>query len=220
MDLRSGETFWRTVQTELAALAAVTFALPLRFLYQAEQFDPSAAHPTPVVFVHGFLGDPTNFLILRRFLARRGIRNFASFCYRPKIDHQRLALRLGRTLEAICSATGADQVDVVGHSLGGLVARYLVEIGEGRRVRRLVTLGSPHYTNRLPAQELAIFAANDLLVPAPHPIYGPHGRIRVVPECGHLGLLYHPTVLRAVARYLTGQVKSAEDAWLRPRAAA
>src|SRR5262249_7874577 len=46
-------TFWRTARTELAALAAVTFALPLRFLHQAESFDPSAPHPTPVVFVHG-----------------------------------------------------------------------------------------------------------------------------------------------------------------------
>ncbi len=58
----------------------------------------------------------------------------------------------------------------------------VIEIGEGRRVRRLVTLGSPYYTNRLPEQELAIFAPHDPLVPAPHRIYGPHGRIRVVPE--------------------------------------
>jgi palmitoyl protein thioesterase len=204
----------------MSALATLLLTKHLRGLFPEESFDPSTPHPVPVVSVHGFLGDPTNFLVLRQSLAGRGIRNFASFSYRPQIDHQRLALRLGSTLEAICTATGARRVDVVGHSLGGLVARYLIEIGEGRRVRRLVTLGSPYYTNRLPEQELAIFAANDPLVPAPHPIYGPHGRIRVVPECGHLGLLYHPTVLRAVARYLTGHVKSAEGAWLRSRAAA
>src|SRR5262249_52076929 len=152
--------------------------------------------------------------------AGRGVRKFSSFSYRPRIDHRSLALGLGQTLDAVCTEAGVKQVDVVGHSLGGLVARYLIEIGEGRRVRRLVTLGSPYYTSRLPEQELAIYAANDPLVAAPHPIYGPHGRIRVVPECGHLGLLYHPTVLRAVARYLTSQVKSAEAAWLRSRAAA
>jgi hypothetical protein len=205
---------------ELAALATLVLTTPLRGLFCDESFNPSAPHPSPVVFVHGLLGDPTNFLVLRQFLAGRGVRNFASFSYRPQIDHQRLALRLGSTLEAICTATGARQVDVVGHSLGGLVARYLIEIGAGGRVRRLVTLGSPYYTNRLPEQELAIFAANDPLVPAPHPIYGPHGRIRVVPECGHLGLLYHPTVLREIARYLTRRVKSEGGAWLPSRAAA
>jgi triacylglycerol lipase len=36
-------------------------------------------------------------------------------------------------------------VDVVGHSLGGLVATYLLKaIDRGKRVRRVVTLGAPH----------------------------------------------------------------------------
>src|SRR5207244_8460956 len=98
-------------------------------------------HPTPVVLVHGFLGDPTNFLALRGHLASRGIRNFMSFSYPPRLDYQRLACRLGRMVEAACLATGASQVDLVGHSLGGLIARYLTEIGDGGRVRRVVTLG-------------------------------------------------------------------------------
>jgi len=211
---------WRTIRAEVAALASLAVKTALSSSPREEFFYPAAPCSIPVVLVHGLLGNPTNFLAIRTFLARRGIRNFASFWYRPQINHQRLALRLASVLEGVCTATDVKQVDVVGHSLGGLVARYLIEMGEGRRVRRLVTLGSPHYTSRLPEQELAIFAANDPLVPPPHPIYGPHGRIRVVPECGHLGLLYHPTVLRAVARYLTSQVKSAEDAWLRSRAAA
>src|SRR5881392_3494103 len=122
---------WRTLRGELSALGTLALSMPLGRLLPRERFDPAAPHPTPVVFVHGFLGDPTNFLVLRAFLAGRGLRNFASFSYRPQIDHQRLALRLGSDLEAICTATGAQRVDVVGHSLGGLVARYLIEIGAG-----------------------------------------------------------------------------------------
>jgi pimeloyl-ACP methyl ester carboxylesterase len=42
-------------------------------------------------------------------------------------------------------AAGAREVDVVGHSLGGLVASYLLKrIDRGRRVRRVITLGAPH----------------------------------------------------------------------------
>ena len=208
------------MRAELSALASLAVTAPLHWLLHEDPFDPAAPHPTPVVLAHGLLGNPMNFLALRNFLAARGIRNFSSFSYRPQIDHQRLALQLGRTLEAICTATGARQVDVVGHSLGGFVARYLIEMGAGRRVRCLVTLGSPYYTNRFPEQELAIFAANDPLVPPPHPTYGPHGHIRVVPECGHLGLLYHATVLREVACHLTRHGKSEGDAWLPSRAAA
>jgi pimeloyl-ACP methyl ester carboxylesterase len=47
--------------------------------------------------------------------------------------------------ERICEATGANQVHVVGHSLGGLVARYYVQrLGGDARVHTLVTLGRPH----------------------------------------------------------------------------
>ena len=56
--------------------------------------------------MHGFLGDPTNFLALRDHLASRGIRNFLSFSYPPRLDYQRLACRLGRMVEAVCLATG------------------------------------------------------------------------------------------------------------------
>jgi len=96
-------------------------------------------------------------------------------------------------------------VDVVGHSLGGLVARHLVELGDGRRIRRLVTLGSPYYSERRPARELAIFATYDPLVPPPA---DGRGRVVVVEDCGHLNLLQHPAVLHAVARFLRMRVAS------------
>src|SRR5437867_10275175 len=107
-----------TFKSELRALATLALSMPLRLTVPRELFDPAAPHPTPVVFVHGFLGDPTNFLVLRRFLAISGVRNFASFSYPPRLDYQRLAPRLGEMIEALCLETGAPAVDVVGHSLG------------------------------------------------------------------------------------------------------
>jgi pimeloyl-ACP methyl ester carboxylesterase len=193
----------RIVGNEVTALGAAALATPLRpLLWRDEVFDPEAPHPTPTVLVHGFFGDPTNFLTLRGRLAARGIRNFVSFSYPPRFDYQRLAPRLGRTIEAVCLATGAEQVDVIGHSLGGLIARYLIEMGDGGRVRRLVTLGAPYFASRIPPREFAIFGAYDPFIPAPHPIYGPHGHTTLVPDCGHWGLLYHPTVFEEVTRYL------------------
>jgi hypothetical protein len=193
----------RTATTELSALATAAVSMVGGMLAGSPGYDADALHPTPVVFVHGILGHASNFRILRRALAAAGAPNTAQFSYAPTLDYQRLAGQLGRTLEEICEATGARQVDVVGHSLGGLAARYLVDSGDGNRVRRLVTLGSPYYASVLPARELAIFASDDLLIPLPESGRGSHERVQVIPECGHLGLLYHPEVLREVCTYLT-----------------
>jgi pimeloyl-ACP methyl ester carboxylesterase len=199
----------RTVGTEVSALGVAALSLPLRLVLRPHGFDPDAPHPTPVVLVHGFCGDPTNFLLLRMYLHAHGIRNFASFSYAPRLDYQRLARRLARTVEAVRGATGSPEVDVVGHSLGGLIARYLLEVDARIGIRRLVTLGAPYFASPVPDPEFAIFAASDPFVAPPHPVWGPHaahlergGRVMVVPHCGHWGLLYHRTVLAEVDRYL------------------
>src|SRR2546426_7293377 len=120
-----GARGWQAVGREMAALGTAALSMPLRLLLPEERFDPSVPHPTPVVFVHGFLGDPTNFLGLRRFLATRGVRNFASFSYSPRLDYHRLARQLERMIEDTCAASGYVRVDVVGDRLGGLAARRL-----------------------------------------------------------------------------------------------
>src|SRR5215467_14964848 len=179
--------WWRAVAGELSALGTLAASMPLGLLVR-DGFDPTAPHPTPVVLVHGLGGARSNFLVLRRFLASHGVRNFAGFSYPPRVDYQRLVPRLSRRIEDVCRDTGAPRVDVIGHSLGGLVARHLVELGDESRVRRLVTLGSPYYSERRPARELAIFAARDPLVPPPRERCG---RMVVIEGCGHLNLLRH-----------------------------
>ena len=191
--------WWRAVGGELSALGTLALSVPLGLLLPHQRFDPTAPHPIPVVFVHGVCGAASNFLVLRTFLAHRGVRNFASLSYVPRVDYQRVASPLARLIETVCRDAQTPFVDVVGHSLGGLVARHLVEVENETRVRRLVTLGAPYYGERRPPQELAIFAADDALVPPPPDT---RSRVLVVEDCGHLNLLRHPPVLRAVARYL------------------
>lgn len=200
---------WRMVGTEVSALGVATLSMPVGFLVPGDRLDPEATHRTPVMLVHGFLGHATNFLVLQRCLGANGFRNFATFSYLPRLDYQRLAPRLGEAIDALRRATGAAEVDVVGHSLGGLVARYLVELAPAAPVRRLVTLGAPYFANPLPPQELAIFAADDPFIVAPDPAWSPPrghtgrgGRVLTVPECGHWGLLYHPAVQRAAVEFL------------------
>ncbi|MBV2355778.1 alpha/beta fold hydrolase [Streptomyces sp. J2-1] len=104
----------------------------------------------PVVLLHGFIDNRSVFVLLRRSLARDGGRRIASLNYSPlTCDIRTAAELLGRHIEEICERTGSDRVDVVGHSLGGLIARYYAQcLGGDLRVRTLVTLGTPHSGTR------------------------------------------------------------------------
>ncbi|MFI7237324.1 lipase family alpha/beta hydrolase [Streptomyces cyaneofuscatus] len=106
----------------------------------------SSAAERPVVLLHGFIDNRSVFVLLRRALARHGRRHLASLNYSPLTRDLRTAAELlGRHVEEICARTGQREVDIVGHSLGGLIARYYVQrLGGDHRVRTLVTLGTPH----------------------------------------------------------------------------
>ncbi|MFF3461165.1 esterase/lipase family protein [Streptomyces sp. NPDC001984] len=106
---------------------------------------------TPVVLLHGFIDNRSVFVLLRRNLAQHGGQRVESLNYSPlTCDIRTAAELLGRHIEEICARTGSPQIDVVGHSLGGLIARYYVQrLGGDLRVRTLVTLGTPHSGTRV-----------------------------------------------------------------------
>jgi pimeloyl-ACP methyl ester carboxylesterase len=67
------------------------------------------------------------------------------FPYDWRKDPRLAAARLAERIDAIRAATGATRVNLLAHSMGGLVARaYLVEPGHRARVGTLVTLGTPY----------------------------------------------------------------------------
>ncbi|MFD7134986.1 esterase/lipase family protein [Streptomyces sp. NPDC059894] len=105
----------------------------------------------PVVLLHGFIDNRSVFVLLRRSLAQHGRHRVESLNYSPLTCDIRIAAELlGRHIEEICERTGSDRVDVVGHSLGGLIARYYAQrLGGDARVRTLVTLGTPHSGTRV-----------------------------------------------------------------------
>ncbi|MFD4372775.1 lipase family alpha/beta hydrolase [Streptomyces sp. NPDC058486] len=100
----------------------------------------------PVVLLHGFVDNRSAFLLLRRALARHGRIHVASLNHSPlTCDLRTAAEALGSRIDTLLTGTGRTEVDLVGHSLGGLIARYYVQrLGGDARVRTLVTLGTPH----------------------------------------------------------------------------
>jgi pimeloyl-ACP methyl ester carboxylesterase len=108
--------------------------------------DPLAAR-IPVLLVHGLVDNRSVFSLMSRNLRRRGFAHVCTWNYSPLLtDVARGAADLHAHVERICEQTGHDRVHVVGHSLGGLIARYYVQRqGGDRRVASLITIGTPHH---------------------------------------------------------------------------
>ena len=107
--------------------------------------DPEAAG-TPILLIHGIMDNRSVFTVFRRALRRRGFGVVHAVNYGLLTgDLRHAAHELAGHVERLCEATGADKVHIVGHSLGGVIARYYVQLmGGSARVDTLVTLGSPH----------------------------------------------------------------------------
>ena len=101
---------------------------------------------TPIILVHGLVDNSSIFVTLRRSLRRRGFGRVMTLDYSPlSQDVRQVARRLADLVERTVEETGYEKVHVVGHSLGGVVARYYVQrLGGHERVHTLCTLGSPH----------------------------------------------------------------------------
>jgi triacylglycerol lipase len=108
---------------------------------------------TPIVLVHGLVDNRSIFAMLRRGLRRRGFGSTFALNYSPLTDDIRsVAVRLGELVTDVLAETGHDRVHIVGHSMGGLIGRYLVQrLGADSNVHTLVTLGTPH-SGTLPAR--------------------------------------------------------------------
>ncbi|GAB4098362.1 esterase/lipase family protein [Sinomonas halotolerans] len=118
---------------------------------------PSAVHPRPVVLVPGtFESAEKNWSTLAPVLKQQGYCVFALDygivngvpASGPVRDS---AAELGRFVDAVLGATGARQVDLVGHSQGGMMPRYYMGfLGGAKKVHHLIGLApSNHGTQGL-----------------------------------------------------------------------
>lgn len=100
----------------------------------------------PVLLLHGFFCNSGFWWILRRQLFRASYDNVFTQTLEPVFgDIEHLTEQVAGKIEAICAATHAKQVIIVGHSMGGLAARaYLRRYGPAR-VLKLIAVGTPHH---------------------------------------------------------------------------
>ncbi len=122
---------------------------------------PSAAHPDPVVLVHGTFADMSDsWQALSPLLHDNG---YCVFALNYGSDNgsgalgiyatgpiENSARQLSQFVERVLSATGASKVDLVGHSQGGMMPRYYIKfLGGASRVHTLVGLAPSNHGTTL-----------------------------------------------------------------------
>ncbi len=148
--------FLRRLYTSVVATAEVTAPGPSRL---GIPLRPLRTGLRPVVLVPGFANSPK---VMRRW--ERSLRD-DGFPVRVFVDPRRgtgdlveAAERLGKLVDEVRTARGADRVDIVGYSAGGVVSRvYVSLLGGAANIGTLVTIGSPHHGSaELEAQEFVL----------------------------------------------------------------
>jgi len=101
-------------------------------------------HP-PVLLLHGYLGTRGSMYILERRLNDDGICVFSFNLGSLNVrDIRTSAFLIHRKIESILAQTPVKKIDIVGHSMGGLIGLYYVKkLGGHEKVRKLVMMGTP-----------------------------------------------------------------------------
>jgi len=138
----------------LALLAVLAVAVVLVVRGREAPLAPAAQdEPGPVLLVPGYGGGTDALEVLASALRDEG--RVVSIVDPPGDgtgDLREQARHLAEVAERAMAIAGADSVDVVGYSAGGVVARLWVEDPAAASVvRRVVTLASPHHGSDLAA---------------------------------------------------------------------
>ncbi len=225
-----GNRPWRAAFTEWGISAALSAARPAGF------FSLPGARvrgPRPVIVLHGYAMNRANFMPLAFRLAHAGIGPVLGFEYWTLGRTAAAARQLGWFVDQVREATGSAEVDLIGHSMGGVVARYYVMLAGGDGVvRRLITLGSPHAGTDVsrfgighPGRELVrgsklisrltmapppqstklttIWSRGDALVPAARQAPLPGAETIIYDDLGHVALLGSRRVAKLIVDRLS-----------------
>jgi triacylglycerol lipase len=92
-----------------------------------------AAERDPVVFVHGYSGSAANWKTAKTVFEQAGYQSDRLFAYEYNSygDNKTNAQGLAKYIEDVKAKTGAAKVDIVNHSMGGLVSLWYLKVLNG-----------------------------------------------------------------------------------------
>jgi pimeloyl-ACP methyl ester carboxylesterase len=144
---------WRGILSGALAQLLLLLALPLALWRRLWVPRPGAPGPRPaVILIHGIYHNASAWLFLRHLVRRAGFSHVFAWSYRSwETSFERLVDQLEtRIREEIHGPFPEHPLILIGHSMGGLLTRALLTRPQvARRVRAVVTLGTPHQGSKL-----------------------------------------------------------------------
>ena len=105
---------------------------------------------TVTILLHGLFDNQASWFWFKLKLKRAGIKNVVSLNFSSWHNEEVLTEILAKKIDEIRLQVGINQVNLVGHSMGGIIARNYVQLrGGAEKVTKLICLGSPHYGSKL-----------------------------------------------------------------------
>jgi uncharacterized protein (TIGR02145 family) len=105
-----------------------------------------------LLFIHGWIGDPTTWDVMIPKISsdqELGYDEIWTYGYNSSLSIEENSQKLRNDLARF---SGNNKIDIVAHSMGGLVSRSMIEFYNGSQfVNRIITLGTPHHGSSLAA---------------------------------------------------------------------
>jgi len=140
----------RGIVIEWLVTICLALLVPLRASRSRSALPPTG-HPRVIALLPGYLGNAATMAVMRRRLERAlgiPVKTLTPSRYFGTIES--LANDYRGQIDRWLSESGARQIDLIGHGMGGLLARVLVEqLGLAGMVGYLVTVGAPHLGSAL-----------------------------------------------------------------------
>ncbi|NLC70006.1 MAG: alpha/beta fold hydrolase [Desulfuromonadaceae bacterium] len=119
---------------------------------------------TPIVLLHGLFENQGCLLPLKRRLQLAGFLNIHSISLPSWHNAEYLTERVAKKVDELRHATGLSRVHLIGHSMGGILARNFIQIRGGeKKVASCVLIGVPNEGSRL--APFALSPLGRLLIP-------------------------------------------------------
>lgn len=215
----------------------VVITQPLVPIYYVVGRKMGSGDGVPVIFVHGYFQNRSNFWWLARQFEKASLGPLFGFNYPWTESIDDSSQRLGRFVDSVCLETGETRVILVSHSLGGLIAlEYAHSPAGAGRVAECITVGTPHggvkwrgpipgrvgrelregaqfvrerQARHVPTPTLSVYSTHDNIVhpPSTSELASRGGQDVAVNGHGHLSLLYS----RDVATALIGFIRHCDE---------
>ncbi|MCK5825668.1 MAG: alpha/beta fold hydrolase [Desulfuromusa sp.] len=119
---------------------------------------------TPILLLHGLFVNQSCWFWFKRQLQQQGYKNVVTMNLTGGHNEKVLTELLAKRVDELCLQLGVNKVHLVGHSMGGMIARNYVQLrGGADKVDQLICLGSPHHGSKLAT--FAIAPLGQLLIP-------------------------------------------------------